>query len=235
MDIETITFALPMFGNFALRDELQKRGEKDSRFAQMYHFVLQNDIVPSCSMLNWDYKNLSKSIKYGIFMAKMYATLQGKWKLVKKITTFDSKAQEAKAVDEVDFIFKKYDTLHEPTHIQPIFDKKDGNCFVPIGNYFYICSNRQDEECKMYDMEDEKIGPQFLAFFLVKSLHVLSEFGVNQSKDALKKVTTAHSLEESYIPKINQIFNMRKGQKRPTNVQIGEKEEKRRKVVSRSC
>ena len=212
VDVESITFALPLFGNLALRDELQKLGEEDCRFAQMYHFVLQNDIVPSCSMLDWNYKNLSKSIKNGISMAKMYATIRGKWNLLKKIIPFDWKSQEAKVVDQVDFIIKEYDTLHEPTHIQPVYEKNDVNHFVPIGKYLYICSNGEDDECKMYEMEDEKIGPQFLAFFLVKSLHVLSEFGVHQCNDALKKVTTAHSLEKSYTPKINQIFNMSKGQ-----------------------
>ena len=108
-----------MFGNFALRDELQKRGEKDSRFARMHHFVWHKDIVPSCTDFNYVYKNLSTPIKFGIYGGEQLFKLVKKGKFLEKIFQFDSKA-----VDEVDFAFKKYDTLHEPTHMQPAFDKK---------------------------------------------------------------------------------------------------------------
>ena len=192
MPIETVTFALPMFGNNPLRTELEKLEKEDQRFGNLYNFVFENDIIPSCELFDYAYSKLTKVTTHIINFA-----IEFEDHIIEKLFHFDSKV-----VDEVDYASNKWETLHKPKNELPCFDMNDTDRFVPIGKYLYMCENG-----KMYDIEDKSFGPQFPEMFLLNSLNALSKIrGIFHFKDAIKEIAKSHQFR-NYEAIVNYIFS----------------------------
>ena len=158
-----ITFALPMFGNMALKSWFDENKEKLGN--HMYHFVKADDIVPALLYANCAFNKLNSVIKYilrrsfskfSIFhVVRSY--LFGKLK--EKEEEFEETAKKIKA-----FLTTRKQKCKGAYRQGPLcyFSKE---VYAPIGQYILL------EEQDLYELPND---PQFVGETLTTSLDILS-------------------------------------------------------------
>ena len=132
-DIINITFGSPLFADSEFRNFLNDEIKEMTPRPQMYHFVAENDIVPSLLCLAQSVPFLKENFQ------KPLAELQN-FPLIRMLTPVLSAGLGIAALldrNKAD----TYGSLNEYIDILKAEENKLSKKFVPIGNYILLCEN----------------------------------------------------------------------------------------------
>ena len=186
-EVLNVTFATPMVGNLKLRESLGENNLSQN----MYHFVLDEDIVPAVLFYKHAYERIPKP-----------EIISDKKTILKKILkktidiSMNDLPQEAQDIDKL------------PMYEQPVYDDHPEDAmepYAPMGNYFYLKSSGGTTRLHHFKCGDDT---QNVAQALASALNILRQIGslerfvlsslarraVNQMHSLAIKITEGHKL-----------------------------------------
>jgi hypothetical protein len=220
-----ITFAIPLFGNLALREKLKL--EEDSRYSDSYHFVRGGDFVPALLLIENEKTGNNGNI--GPMIANLLTgdnqqqntKQQIMEQVMKKLSDYLEDEEEigisfSKVEISAELMEEKLDKLKEKRK-KRLTNEDD---YVPIGKYKFLWKSIEDmpdtpalNHDFIYNLEDDTTVEKALANSL-KSLK--ASFGMGGMMGVVFKARQAHKLENyhedirlcfpSYLRRINGII-----------------------------
>ena len=154
-----ITFATPLVGNLQLRNKLME-GPKNIA-ENMFHFILEEDIVPSVLFYKHTYERIPRPSK-----AARLVGIDKRMILLKILNAGFG-----------DTLPPEVSTIEIPMYEQPVYDEQSGEAmepYAPVGNYFYIKGASNNVRLhKLASNED----PQYVAQTLLSASNALRGLG----------------------------------------------------------
>ena len=181
VEIETITFAVPMFGNVTLWETLRDDKEKSAKM-KMYHFVYDADIVPALLLEKQVYKQLRDVIQSidgdkSFWRLRLHSGLHAAltWNL-----TGDQRKWRQKIEEEFKQKLSKFEEQFQKSaqdgQDSPILDKNDHDSYWPIGTYLHMMKDNDHAWPKPEDVKDQfGSSRESTANQLNKSLEILKK------------------------------------------------------------
>ena len=169
LDFYNVTFALPLFGNLALKNHMETSSEN---MKNMFHFVNYEDIVPAVGLIPHVYNNLSYLKQSGGSSIEF-------WTKLSKFLGFVVPESEKKKFDYVvgrlaNQIAVKKGTCH------PLFEKIPGT-YMPIGTYIFM------KDSELYEFSSSQGSDhQWIGQLISESLKILRHWGKPKMSEILK-------------------------------------------------
>ena len=156
-----ITFATPLVGNLPLRNKMME-GHKNLA-ENAFHFVLEEDIVPSVLFYKHAYERIPRPSKAAqlVGIDKRFIL----WKILSSGFSLENLPPEAFHIE--------IPSMYE----QPVYDEESQEAmepYAPMGNYFYI--KQASGNARLHKLASNE-DPQYVAQALVSTLNVLRGIG----------------------------------------------------------
>ena len=191
-EIFNVTFALPLFGNLALKNHLQSI-DASEHFKNMFHFVNYTDLVPAVALMPHVYKNLSHAIggiiSYPSFLTFFFMSIG---------TIRPETSEEKKKIKQIATELEKELAMNKG-NFDPLFENISPETYMPIGNYIIM----KDSDMHEFSF-DEGFDHQWIGQILAESLKILKRLHskhfvtggyTGENKQVIGEILNNHSLE----------------------------------------